>query len=398
MAYVPYDFFFSYPRAEARSDPYLMRFFDDLSKEICRLRGLDPETRVGYRDEVIDRGADWQRALMAGLTQSRTIVPLYMPSFYNSSDGCMRELELFESRMQGLQRRHTVVKPVFWTTGAVPMPEHLTTFQYTYGSTAAEINQKGVLHALTRNKRLAVRDLVEQLALDIVSAADEQPALPAILGSYERTQPSQVVPLDIEGPAHVHFVYVATSANTLPQQRGPAAYGPAPRSWRPFNPPTAQAIGPMTQEVAGSQEFTSDELHFDQNIVGAMREAERKRNLVVMIVDGWSVRLAPYGEVLRLIDEQNFLNASILVPFNESDAETVAASAELRDAVRSAMEHWLIPADALRFNDTVTTLPQLKTTLADTLTRLRAQVFNRGGGRPTPSVPRPTLTNVGTGI
>jgi len=389
---VAYDFFFSYPRREAKIDPYLKQFYDDLSNEIRRLRGTSDDP--GFIDHDIAGGEDWQRRLVKALNESKTFLAMLMPAYYNS-DNCMRELELFESRIANLQPQYPLIRGVFWLQGEVQMPAKLQRLQYTYGDPTAPINLKGVLYA--RKKRLgSYGDLIERLARDIVRAAN-QPELPGIAEGYQHAQPRQADPIDITGPDHVHFVYVATSADKPPQRIDAAAYGVVPKSWRPFHPPTTSPIAPLTQAAASSIEFSSDELPFDRNLVNAIREAERKRNLVVLIVDGWSMQLAGFDEVLRMIDEQNFVNAAFVVPLNENDPETAARTGDLRDAVRASLYRWSTSKDKLRFDDSITKLEQLKRELPVKILRLRAKVFNAGRGRPTPAVSRPTLTNTGTG-
>jgi FxsC-like protein len=390
---VEYDFFFSYPRAEAKIDPYLLDFYKALSNQICRLRGLDPDkVKPGFSDHDMERGTDWQQFLLRKLNESKTIVPVLMPAFYNSDD-CMRELELFQSRLTNVQRQHSAVKSIFWMDGAVPMPDGLRRLQYTSGDPNDPINTKGVLYACKKGLP-SYDDMIDQLARDIVKSADEQPPLPPTVGSYQRAEPRQVDPVDVAGPDHVHFVYVAASADKLPRRA--AAYGGVPKAWRPFHPPTTSPIGPLTQAAAGSIEFSSDELRFDQGLLKAMRDAEDNRNLVMLIVDGWSVQLAEFDEVLGLIDKENFINAGIVVPLNENDPETAEKVNDLRDAVRGVLYRWSDSNDKLRYDDSITKLDQLKQELADKLVRLRAKVFNARRGRPTPQVPRPTLTNTGS--
>jgi FxsC-like protein len=389
-----YDFFFSYPHAEVQTDKYLMKFYDDLRKAVCRARGLDPSKAVvSFLDQDIPRGADWERVLVAKLNECRTIVPIYTPAFYNSPD-CMRELELFRLRLDGPQRKRPPVLGVLWSVGAVPMPAELRKLQYTVGDSTKPINQEGLLTGI-KKYRLRYDEFVQQLCSDIIAAAEEQPPLPSIDADYRAaTPPAAQAPLDLAGPGHVHFVYAATSATIPPPQRDPDPYGPLPRAWRPFHPPTTAAIGPVAQEVAGALEFTSDELPFDGQLLDAIRNAEKKRNLVVAIIDGWSVQLPANGELLEKLDEANYRNLSVLVPWNLKHGGTANELPRLKESVRSALGRWVgAGGDPLRFNDAITDLPQLKSTLADVLTRLRAQVFNTSKGRPAPYVPKPSLDN-----
>jgi FxsC-like protein len=389
-----YDFFFSYPHAEVKTDSYLMKFYEDLRKAVCRERGLDPEKDiVSFLDQDIPRGADWEKLLVAKLNECHTIVPIYTPSFYTSPD-CMRELELFRMRLSGPARKQPPVLGVLWSVGSVPMPAELADLQYTVGDSTTQINKEGLLTGIKRF-RLRYDDFVKRLARDIVTGAGEQPPLPPIDANYHAAPAGPASPpSDLAGPGHVHFVYAATSATAPPPRRTPVPYGPFPRAWQPFHPPTPAAIGPVAQEVAGALGYTSDELPFDGELLASIRSAEKKRNLVVAIIDGWSVLLPANGELLAKLDEANYRNLSVLVPWNMKDDGTTHELPLLKESVRSALGRWVGEgSDSLRFNDEIKDLPQLKWTLGDVLTKLRAQVFNTARGRPTPFVPKPSLDN-----
>ena len=83
---MPYDFFFSYRRADFGAP--MREFFTDLGEEVRKLRGLDKHENPAFFDqESIETGDNWDAALLAALQQSRVLVPLYSPAYFR---GCRR--------------------------------------------------------------------------------------------------------------------------------------------------------------------------------------------------------------------------------------------------------------------------------------------------------------------
>ena len=114
---MPYDFFFSYRRADF--GPVMRGFFTELGEEVRKLRGQDKQEDAAFFDqESIETGDNWDTALLDALLGSRVLVPLYSPAYFKS-EYCGREWQLFQLRRKAYAEQHggvepPVIRPVVW--------------------------------------------------------------------------------------------------------------------------------------------------------------------------------------------------------------------------------------------------------------------------------------------
>jgi FxsC-like protein len=105
-------------RRDTDTDHWVSRCYDDLSAEVARLLGADPQ-RVGFVDYLAPTGADWKDVLTEKLGVAQVFVPLYSPGYFNKS-WPIRERAAFLRRLDTVfpgtpdkARAHVI--PVLWT-------------------------------------------------------------------------------------------------------------------------------------------------------------------------------------------------------------------------------------------------------------------------------------------
>jgi hypothetical protein len=302
-----YDFFVSYTRAN--NDIYLQRFVEDLVVVVSDRRGLGRGNVVFFDQRDLELGEDWDAAIVEALQTSGVVLCLFSPAYFKS-EYCGRELALFSQRRALIQNAGEPVppllKPIIW----VPfkddeVPAALRAEQRTFGDPQEAQNVKGfkyLLKQLDENKIL-YNDLVDKLGLEIISAVDRHPlprlaTVPALrkirsMFASEPAPPGTPVPsFPPSGPKHVRFVYVAASPQAIGAARENAPYQEAGGSdWKPFSPTSKVRIHRLLQGVVANDDldFTSEELPFDANLIASIDEALKWRQIVVLIVDGWSL-------------------------------------------------------------------------------------------------------------
>ena len=77
--------------------------------------------------------------------------------------------------------------------------------------------------------------------------------------------------------------------------------------WKPFFPTDTTRIHRFAQHIAASDEldFTSEELPFGPNLINEIIDSWNKRQIVVLIVDGWSLHWNnQYRAVLSQLDQR----------------------------------------------------------------------------------------------
>jgi FxsC-like protein len=315
------------------------------------------------------------------LQTSKTLVPIYCPAYFFSGF-CEAELRIFEKRQRLYEQRTgkkpRAIKPVPWI---VPfnLPRDLKHLQYQVGGGDA-IERFG-LEEVIRNKRkysVQYNDFMTSLTDDILTTANSHdlPPLDEFPSFDEDLAPGDSGGSADSGPGHVRFVYLAPRQNEIQNIRQVLDfYGSGAKNWRPFLPDSTKGIAPLVQTIAGEYDFSSDELAFSDALPEDIRAAEKKGNLVVILVDGWSSRIDGYRAALTIIDEKRYFNTSIVVPWNLKDQETASNFDLLSKAIRKALWRWSSEGNAIRFNDAVKSPEDLRKHLVDALTRLKAEVL-----------------------
>lgn len=316
---MPYKVFISYTRKN--DNVYLERFVKDLTETLEQVSGGEKTEMVFFDQRDVEGGEEWDPAIVAALQTSDVLMPLLSPAYF-SSTYCEKELILFRLRCEAHLghgvRLPPVIKPIIWIPFKQASPA-IAPFQYKYGPEAAPHNTIGVWMELRRYKAQYNR-FIEHLAKSILDARPpEIPPLPnpPALAAVAVGQPIPVASIPV-GPKHVRFVYVAADPRAIGNARNPDPYvefgGP---DWRPYFPTQKKALHPLLQNFVSSDDlnFSSDELRFSDNLVADILACLSQRQIVVILVDGWSLHSMPrYQTVLRPLDTRLDYHWGVLVP------------------------------------------------------------------------------------
>jgi FxsC-like protein len=141
------------------------------------------------------------------------------------------------------------------------------------------------------------------------------------------------------GPSYVRFFFVAGSRDELQSlRRAVDAYGSAQGpTWLPYFPAVERSASALSQEIAARLNMTS----FPEQLTAAtaeeftaqLRVAQQNGNVVVLLVDTWSLCLDRYLTLMQQYDGVDLWNTAVLVVWNKGDQETVAAQSRLQRRV-----------------------------------------------------------------
>jgi len=142
----------------------------------------------------------------------------------------------------------------------------------------------------------------------------------------------------IAGLRCAHFVYVAGRADELQDvKQNVNAYGYSndwAMEWKPYWPRVKTEIVFITQTICTDQKIIHKELLLTEDLIPKIKEAKEKNNIVVLIVDPWTLKLQNYQRIMQHYDEHYdehyFFNCTILVTFNSNDTETREKIEELQ--------------------------------------------------------------------
>ncbi len=391
--------FFSYARAN--NDAYLKQFFDDLSQEVRDRRGLPKEAVVGFFDQrEIELGEDWDNSIVEALQSSKVVIAVSSPAYFKS-EYCGKEWALFHRRLeagtQPGQPLPPLIKPVIWVSFKVAeMPPTFGVGQFTFGGPQEIHNTMGFKYLLKQLQEFRTQyvKLIHDLAQEIVDAADAHapprlpivPRLKDVVSVFSMMpgpggQPVPFVPV-APGPKHVRFVYVAADPRRFAGARQSEPYldvGGA--DWKPFYPNNKTRVHRFVQNVVTDDEldFTSDELLFGPNLIVEINAAWQRRQIVVLIVDGWSVNWDnDYRTLLTQLDGKLDYHWCVLLPWNEQDADSVAKRDAIMNAVSQTFDrHANLAPNPMFYRDGIKSADELKSALREVLTRLKEEIKKR---------------------
>lgn len=391
-----YEFFFSYTRAN--NDEYLKTFFRDLSEEVRLRRGLPAGTEVGFFDQrELDLGEQWDETIVQALQHSRVLLAMASPAYFKS-DYCGREWALFRERCRAAtpagQTVPPLLKSVVWIEHPIAeLPPTVQAGQLTLGDPHALHNTKGVRHLLRREGRKdAYMDLLDQLAGQIIQAGDAHPLPPltqiprlADVASAFSVGPAAAGPTQApSGPRKVNFIYVAAHPSEIATVRPAEGYvDMGGGDWRPFYPADARRVHPLLQNVASDPalDFSSVELPFGDDLLARIDRAWNDREIVVIVVDAWSLhwdaqQAQPrYTRLLQQLDGRIDYHWCVLVPWSGDDPAAAAQEAAVRQQVRQTFDrHARLMPNPMFYRDDIRSVDAFRGSVAEVLTRLKEEV------------------------
>jgi hypothetical protein len=148
----PY-FYLSCARSDI--DPYLQKFFRDLSDAVAARAGLPAGAVAGkFFERDVHVGGDWDAEVIDALQVSRTIVCIYSPAYFNS-EYCGKEVGIFLMRRELYMQREravgrqdilppAVIKPVPWIPLGRSVPDAVPEAADAYGDPTATHNLEGL--------------------------------------------------------------------------------------------------------------------------------------------------------------------------------------------------------------------------------------------------------------
>lgn len=393
-----YWFFVSYARED--SDPYLDTFYKDLRREVLLKKNI-PERELSFFDtQAIPIGAAWKEDLKTALRTSRIMISLCSPT-YISREYCGKEFQVFRERQdqhfrsQGLKTLPNVILPVLWSAPNKVFPEVIKEMQYTHKGFPDIYAKEGLRYMMKLSKHKDdYEQFITQLASRIVEAGeqhqmpdlDELRPLEEIENAFLKPAapaPQSAWKSGAGGFKSVLFVFVAAKPKELTGiKRAIDCYGEeGGRQWAPYLPPITDAVGILAQEVAAKQKVFYNELPLDEKLMERLEQAEKNQEIVIIIIDPWTLRLSNYQNIVKPYDKRNFINCAVLIPWNEHDPETLQARKDLEKDLKNIFifkTEYKLP---VYYRDSILSIKDLKSKLSKTLAEIRLKLIQAGEPR-----------------
>jgi FxsC-like protein len=393
-------FFFSYARDDRDKD--LDKFYADLCREITFVKKMERD-RVGFFDQRdIQLSDQWKERLREALRTCRVFVSICTPNYF-ASEYCGKEFQICLDRQASSGNTSTAMVSVIWGDPKGSVHPAIKKFQYTHASLPDVYAKEG----LRQMVRLGVhrdryRKFVASLARAIVDLGKNYPLPePAALDPIERVRNAfrKAVKKAAFAPTVVrrsaNFSYVVGGSHEIsgvPKRLlGALAerYGPAGRDWKPFYPDYDDTVADLAMNATKRQKLDYKELPLDKNLLKRIAAAEAKRQIVVLLVD--PLTMTTHRRLMQTYDRRNFDNCAVLVTWNS----LLRTRPEKKDFAKGLADTFKFRAKqyqkSVYYVDSISTDKDLRSTLAQTLTKLQANLIqnsNRQQGIKQPKLTR----------
>ncbi len=396
--------FLSYARDDLLQDQdgNLLRFLEHLEAKLRAKLALGEAPALFRDNEAIPPGAQWRGELLGALQGARVFVPLYSSTFF-TRPYCGKEWQLFRMRQERYLETTPPgtppparILPLLWNVENLKsVPGVASEVHYAHDRFGANDARYGLakLMELTRFQK-DYEALVEAFSTELVRLIQAGPALPSlpepppldtIPNAFAPPSQPRARPL---GPRSAQFLFVAAKAGEMMPVRGGErgeAYNPqGGRYWKPFHPPIDEEVGILAQGALYSEKLHYDVLPLDGAFIGRLQQALNDRNIVVVIIDPWTLQLDAYKELVRELDDRNFWNTAILFPRDESDEATRTRRGELAELTAQVFVNKSLNKDPDFFLDVIVTKQDFERLLAITIAKLRSRILQVSKPRPLP--------------
>lgn len=398
---MPY-FFFSYARKDDRGGKdgglgHLGKFYEDLEYEIGSLSKLSEE-KIGFRDtSSIEPGEQWPEQLAEALNVSRVFIYMHSPTYF-ARPMCGKEWQVFRTRIdeyveenQDCQARPCLMVPVLWIpTVQVPVPDCVSNIQYSHEDFGDIYAQDGLYHMMRLSMfEDAYQRFLREFAKRIMQVAEntELPGLDTIpeIKDVENAFEEKTTPQDPDskdssgysGPRCAQFVYVAGKKNELKTVRNNVnAYGEeGGRDWKPYFPEVEEEIAIISQRVATDEKFYYEVFSLTNELTDMIQKSRDRNEVVVLIVDPWTLELEFYSSVMQKYDNFDFFNCSLLIVFNDKDNETKMELPRLELTVKATFVAKSTHEKLMSFRSNVGGMKEFEEELAKTLRYVRNRII-----------------------
>jgi FxsC-like protein len=382
---------------EDRKDPLLGHFYDDLS---ARLRALVKmgAGEIRYLDEGNPGDSDtWSPWALRAMQRTRVLVCLYSSGFF-ASPYCGRVWSAFLRRLRahaqirGGGASPPLIFPVAWKPPAdnpAILPKVVRTLPRppaSPGPPYAEAGLRSLVQQVAAKRpgsEVAYADFVDKLAREIVDAATaselqedfDVPALKDIDSVFHVPFQAGTVAPDT-GPEYAKFVFVAAKKKEIDALRESAGYDETSERWQPYHPISSERLGIISFAEAARANMQPATIPLDSDTNVAMKAADDSGNILLVVVDPWTVQLRTYSEFISQNHKFLLKRSNILVCWNDADEETASQRGNLLKSLALVFNARLEGLSPRVFRNQIISLSDLRGALADALLSARRQLVD----------------------
>jgi FxsC-like protein len=376
-----------------RADPRSQIFFDAL---ISRINKTIPDRELRYLDEGNrEDPTTWSPWTLRGLAEAQVLICLYSSAFFRSLY-CGRVWRAFLTRLDNC-RKSTInspyILPVLWgapsdNPNVLPKVARDLTFKHSNLGTLYVKNGLRFLLEQAEASRYtytqAYDECMDRLAALVIQRAQTN-SLPvgrdiASLDSFDSVFPEPTDENDGEtriGTEVANFIFFAAKKTEISPLRDSEGYGEQSGHWCPYHPDNKlriETVGNLATSDAGIDMAT---IPFDEQFVQRLRSADERDNIILTLVDPWTMRLRAYGEYAKKYDEADLFKSAVLICWNGNDQDTKRYRSALKEALPSIFPHKYRLGSAAGIRPEIDNYDQLRIELANALVGVRREIVDQ---------------------
>ncbi len=381
----------------SRDDPHCLTFLEDLGSQLRRHTGF-PEGDLRHLDtgNVEDAGV-WSPWSLRAMQKCKVLICLYSKSYFDSLY-CGQVLGAFLGRLKAWMEQRfgsnsipPLIFPVLWEFPAdLPtiLPKAARDIAFAETDFGSLYREKGLSFILRHAK--AGRNEYKQhydAFLDTFAAILFQAAQSNPLPEDLTVKPLREIPslfyksvadnqdnYEDEGAEHAKFVFVAARNNEIGSLRSPDAYGEVSSDWRPFHP-LKEYVHDTTYQAAYAANLRPSSIFLDADFLRLLSLADDRNNIILLLVDPWTVRLESYFQYVKQYDSTELPNSTVLVCWNYDHEDTRKLRSALGENLKKAFKRKFL-ASPHRLRLEIDSMSRFRNELTEALLFKRSQIVD----------------------
>jgi FxsC-like protein len=174
-----------------------------------------------------------------------------------------------------------------------------------------------------------------------------------------------------------NFFFFAAKQTEISLLRDTGGYGEQPGHWCPYHPDYKLRIETLSNLAASEVGIDMHNISFDEQFLKRLKNADERDNIILTLVDPWTMGLRVYGAYAKEYDEADLFRSGMLICWNADDQETKKCRSALKDALPSIFPHKYRSRSAARLRPEIESFNQLRAELANALLDIRRQIVDQ---------------------
>ena len=311
---------------------------------------------------------------------------MYSPRYFLSAYCAYEWQAFFDPFAQALARSESPASPILpvkWLMPGVTIAKPYADFQNPDEIFPPRVEDLAQLMS-TKKHRESYNDFVRKFAQRLVEmcrsvgptpnrVVGEVPDLNEVAAPLAGAAPEA-------GAQYVRCLFVAgLQREILPPRRFTDCYGSDAnrKDWRPCFPSQDRIISEIVEEVARKEDRVVRYLAPGPNVLQTITKTEQYRNIVIIVVDPWSLSIAEWRQFVDDFDRTLLKNCGVLVVWNREDPETNLGLPLFSPVIRDRFDRHINLTNTF-FRESVTSIEEFQQALVEAFHKIRANLVNEG--------------------